>query len=580
MPSSIKMRTLLRSCGKGNTTSCQVAKHVRAIYAGSVVTFSSAGNGLNSHPNKMPFNATLLVCDEPSDKPPHGAQGHRILVTSRVAKSKLNGLPGMAVNYDPSDMDEHATQNKVGVITKAWMEGPEVKIAGFVWKKDFPNAERDLKRKDLGTSMELADVFVKNEHAPVWELNDFEFTGATILKRNAAAYTKTSLSASKDSKERECKCKNKGSCRCHNQSLSASAKAAVHGEEGEKQMAVKEKKRKVAAAEDTKTSSGQLALMTQALSGSLTQTLGPMFNELKASAQRQEDRMEEFIQTQAGLRLIDAAAEDEDDDEVVLHAAKEDESDDEMEAAKDESDESDDMEAAGGKKPAFMDNDDSDESASDSSASDASELEAMEDLELEHPDESTGEVNKDATNRGSKTIVTKPPKQGEHFKGNVAKGRLHSSAKKGAKMKFKKPFPGLEAAAEQLRTVHASNRKLSRTIQAMEEKHNKTRKYVKQLKASYQALEGQLEVFAERESRRSAMPVELVNLAAKSGYNLGEIKASGQVLGTDAVDHMFAVAASQGIRIEPEQRIAMKMSLEQHGLMDTGEIDRGHGRVN
>src|ERR1019366_5550830 len=120
------MGTLLKACGKGNKQACTIAKVVHAIYASSVVQFSGQNGGKNNHPNKMPFSAVLLVCDEPSDKPPHGSQAHRILVPTSVAKDKLPSLPGMAVNYDPSDMDEHQTQHKVGVITKAWMEGPEV----------------------------------------------------------------------------------------------------------------------------------------------------------------------------------------------------------------------------------------------------------------------------------------------------------------------------------------------------------------------------------------------------------------------------------------------------------------------
>jgi hypothetical protein len=563
MPS--RMGTLLKACGRGNQVACTIAKKIRAIYAGSVVTFSDANKGMLSHPNKMPFRGTLLICDEPSDKPPHGAQGHRILVTSEVAKSKLGSLPGMAVNYDPSDMDEHATQNKVGVITKAWMDGKEVKIAGFVWKKDFPEAERDLKRKDLGTSMELADVYVKNEHANIWELNDFEFTGATILKRNAAAYTKTSLAAA--------------------------AKAAVTGEEGDKEMSEKnkDKKRKVAAADSRRHGSGDLALMTQAISGSLgtalSQTLGPIVQELKASSQRQEERLNEFIETQTGLRMIEAAAEEDEsasDNKVVIHARghHEDESNDEAEMEASGSDESNDMEARGnpfgkGGGDDDDDSDESDESASDSSASDASELEAMEDLELDHPDQSTGEVNKDATNKGSKTSVEKPPKQGEHFSGNVAKGRLHSAAKKGNGMK--KPFPGLEAAAEVIGTMKAANRKMKRDMKAMAQHYEKKNR---KLLTKVQAMEESLEYFTERESRRSAMPTELVNLAAKSGVNLGEIKAQGQTLSVSAVDHMFAVARSQGINIDPEQRIAMKMTLEQEGLMENGEVQRNYGRLN
>jgi hypothetical protein len=551
-----QMGTFLRACGKGNKVACTIAKRIQAIYAGSVISFSDA-NVKKKHPNKMPFRATLLICDEPSDKPPHGSQGHRILVTSEVAKSKLDGLPGMAVNYDPSDMDEHETRHKVGVITKSWMEGPEVKIAGYVWKKDFPEAERDLKRKDLGTSMELADVYVKNEHANIWELNDFEFTGATILRRDAAAYTKTSLAAA--------------------------AKAAVLGEEGETIMAKhkEEKKRKVTAAAGTRNGSGDLALMSQAISGSITSGLKDVFgsfvSDLKASNQAVLDEVTDL----KGLYLIQAAAQpgpnDESDDEVVLHAAKEDASDDSDDMAAGKEDDSDDMAAKSEDDSDDMAAQGADESASDASSdsSDASsDLEAMEDLELEHPDMSTGEVNKDATNRGSKQSVTKPPKQGEHFKGNVAKGRLHSAAK-GAKMK--KPFPGLEAAAEQLRTVHASNRKLKRTIHAMGNKYGKK---LKKLQASYQAQEERLEYFTDREARRSAMPTELINLAAKSGVNLGEVKAAGQQMTVTQVDHMFATAKMSGINIDPEQRIAMKMQLEQEGLMENGEITRNYGRAN
>ena len=141
---------------------------------------------------------------------------------------------------------------------------------------------------------------------------------------------------------------------------------------------------------------------------------------------------------------------------------------------------------------------------------------------------------------------------------------------------MKKPFPGLEAAAEQLRTVHASNRKLKRTVHAMEEKYGKK---LKKLQAAYEAQEERLEFFTDREARRSAMPNELVNLAAKSGINLGELKASGQGMTVVQVDHMFAVAKSQGIEIAPEQRIAMKNMLEAEGLMDNGEIVRNYGRA-
>ena len=535
------INTLARACGCGNKTACKIGKQVLAIYAGSMVKFNDPSYSLTkNHPNKLPFQATLLICDEPSDKPPHGSQGHRILVRSDVAKEKLKGLPGMAVNYDPSDMDEHETRHKVGVITKAWMEGPKVQIAGFVWKKDFPEAERDLKRKDLGTSMELADVYVDDEKQSVWDLSDFEFTGATILKRNAAAYTKTNLTAA--------------------------AQAAVRGGEGEKGMAKeKDKKRKVAAAShDRSSGGGELALMTQALSGSITtafqNTFGPVVKELKASNEQMARRLDEFIETQRGIRVLEAAAEDVDasDDEVVLNAGADDSDDDESSSdiaagAEDASDSDSDAMAANG--------DDASESDSDDDSSES--YQAMEDLGLEDASESTGEVNKDASNKGSKHTVTKPPKQGEHFKGNVAKGRLHSAGAKGKGMK--KPFPALEAAAEQIRTVRAENRKLIKTLNAQAVSYKKMKNRIKTLEAS-------VENFADREARRSVMPRELTSLAAKAGVNLPELKAAGEKLSIEQFDRMFLIAKGQGISIEPQQRIAMKMLATQEGILEDGTI--------
>lgn len=524
-----------------------MAKKIHAIYAGSSVTIMDAGD--DPHINKLPFKGTLLLVDQPSQKPPHGSQGHRILVRKKVAQDKLNTLPGMAVNYDASDMDEHDTKHKVGIITKAWMDGDKVEVSGYTWKKDFPEVTNDLKKKNLGMSMELGDVYVANEHSNIWDLTDFVFTGATILKKDAAAYTNTSLSASSLRDK-------------------LSLAALKDREEGEKVMAkhVEEKKRKVAAARVSDHDQGNLALITQAITGSLQTVLGPIANEIKASNERVLEGFEEL----KGLHLIQAAAQDngdeDDDDEVVLHARGHKEEDDE--------EEEEEM-AAAGKKPFGMSNGSdpsaSDGSASDSSdASDASDLEAMEDLELEDASEEPGEVNKDASNRGSKTKVTGIPKQKEHFKGNVAKGRIHSGKENG----MRKPFPGLEAAAVQLHTLHASNRKMKKTIKAMAEQAHSDRKKYKNQIGSMQA---SLEHFADLEGRRSAIPHELTNLAAKAGYNLGEIKANGQMLSVELVDNMFAVAKNQGIVIDPEQRMAMKMQLEEQGLLEDGKIERNYG---
>lgn len=160
--------------------------------------FSVTENSVDSteHPNAMPFEMTLLYLDQPSDQPPHGAQGHRIYVPKEVAKKRLNGLIDMGVNVAP-EMDSHKPQHKVGTINKAWIDGDEVKVSGLIWKKDFPDEAEELKRRknSLGSSMELSDVLVRDANDPVWRLEDFKFTGATILQKDHAAYESTNLSA-------------------------------------------------------------------------------------------------------------------------------------------------------------------------------------------------------------------------------------------------------------------------------------------------------------------------------------------------------------------------------------------------
>src|SRR5262245_61164961 len=108
-----------------------------------------------SHPNKQAFTGTLLLLDTPSDQSPFGAEGHKIMVPSVVAADKLSGLVGMGLNYEPREMKSHAPRNKVGVIDKAWIEGAAVKVSGWIWKKDYPEAASALKGKSLGMSMEL-----------------------------------------------------------------------------------------------------------------------------------------------------------------------------------------------------------------------------------------------------------------------------------------------------------------------------------------------------------------------------------------------------------------------------------------
>lgn len=157
-----------------------------------VLSFSATG-----HANEMKFSGVLVNLDTPSTKPPNGSQGKRIMIPSSTAKAAVHTLVNMGVNYTDK-LDGHNPQKKVGVIKKAWIDGHDIRVSGIIWKRDFPDAKKHLKRKDLGMSFEATDIGVEDQNAAVWKIVSMCFTGASILKKSDAAYhTTEALAASK-----------------------------------------------------------------------------------------------------------------------------------------------------------------------------------------------------------------------------------------------------------------------------------------------------------------------------------------------------------------------------------------------
>lgn len=147
------------------------------------------------HPNRAPFSGVLTLVDEPSTKPPSGARGHRVVLTKAAALAALPSLLGMAVDFAPS-WDGHDARRKCGIITQADVEGPRLRVAGYLYAKDFPDVERQMRQclpDAMGMSWELADAHVEDMRAEVWTLTRATFTGAAILLRDKAAYRDTSF---------------------------------------------------------------------------------------------------------------------------------------------------------------------------------------------------------------------------------------------------------------------------------------------------------------------------------------------------------------------------------------------------
>ncbi|MGA8111183.1 MAG: hypothetical protein WB974_17230, partial [Acidobacteriaceae bacterium] len=115
------------------------------------------------HPNRARFTGVLTRVDEPSTKPPSGARGHRVILTRAAALAALPSLLGMAVDYVPS-WDGHDARRKCGIITEADVEGSRLHVAGYLYAKDFPEVERQVRHgltNAMGMSWELADAHVE-----------------------------------------------------------------------------------------------------------------------------------------------------------------------------------------------------------------------------------------------------------------------------------------------------------------------------------------------------------------------------------------------------------------------------------
>jgi hypothetical protein len=145
------------------------------------------------HPNRLPFEGVLTLVDVPSDRPPSGSRGHRVLLTHAAAEQALPSLLGMAVDYK-AGWDGHDARQKCGIITAASIEGQRLSVSGYLYARDYPEMEQKMQSEGtMGMSYELADAHVADMRAPIWTLTRATFTGAAILLRDKAAYRDTSF---------------------------------------------------------------------------------------------------------------------------------------------------------------------------------------------------------------------------------------------------------------------------------------------------------------------------------------------------------------------------------------------------
>ncbi|WP_419805133.1 hypothetical protein [Terriglobus sp.] len=160
---------------------------------------------VTGHPNRVPFSGVLTRVDEPSDKAPSGARGHRVVLTRAAAEAALPSLLGMAVDWK-SGWDGHDAKQKCGIITAAELDGNDVRVEGYLFARDWSDMMEEIHAHGdevLGMSYELADAHVDDMRAAEWKLNRVTFTGAAILLRSKAAYRNTSFRVVRDEQAAE-----------------------------------------------------------------------------------------------------------------------------------------------------------------------------------------------------------------------------------------------------------------------------------------------------------------------------------------------------------------------------------------
>jgi uncharacterized protein DUF6582 len=153
---------------------------------------------IKNHPNKVPFSGILTRLDEPSDAPLGGSYGKRVILPKEVAQDALASLLGMAIDFTP-DLDGHDSQNKIGLITEANIEGNAIHINGFFYGADFPDEVKCIQanKASLGFSFE-AQTRIKSMDDNPLVIDYCVFTGAAVLQKDKAAYTTTALAANSE----------------------------------------------------------------------------------------------------------------------------------------------------------------------------------------------------------------------------------------------------------------------------------------------------------------------------------------------------------------------------------------------
>ena len=148
-----------------------------------------------NYPNRRNFEGVLTLIGSPSDVPPNGSRGHRIILTKEAVESALASLELAPVGFG-NCWSIHNIRQRCGIITAGRIDGDKLRVRGHLFATDYPEVVTMMEKGALGMSYELADAHVADMSAKVWTITRFNFCGAAILYADKAAYKTTTISLS------------------------------------------------------------------------------------------------------------------------------------------------------------------------------------------------------------------------------------------------------------------------------------------------------------------------------------------------------------------------------------------------
>ena len=138
---------------------------------------------LNEYSGRVYFEGILCTVDQPSEKPPNGARGHQIELSSGAAVGAIKTLIGAPVNYK-AGWKGHDVNVTIGIITSAFFKEKQIIVRGYLMTTKYPDIieEISMAKEPLGMSYELNGGRVEDFRDQVWKITHIgSFTGVAIL---------------------------------------------------------------------------------------------------------------------------------------------------------------------------------------------------------------------------------------------------------------------------------------------------------------------------------------------------------------------------------------------------------------